>query len=320
MSMFKTRFVTENGIDLVILEDTSSQTSVAIAPHNGAMLHRFEVYHRGELMNVVDHYPDEHSLRTQLESGGFKSAKLSPFVCRLYEGKYNFAGADYQVEKFYLLRHALHGIIYDAAFEVASHRGGEESAIVELIYDYMGTDKGYPFIYRCMVRYELKINNSLSVNTFITNSGEGLIPIADGWHPYFTFGGLIDDLQMEFQAIRKVEFDDELIPTGKLTPYDEFNSLKEIGDVFIDNCYELDFSTCQPMVVLRDPAKMIQLEIRPDKSYPYLQLYTPPTRRSIALENISSAPDAFNNQMGLAILQPGEQKEFITNFKIKSII
>jgi aldose 1-epimerase len=126
-------------------------------------------------------------------------------------------------------------------------------------------------------------------------------------------------LQFEFQSKEIVEFDSGLVPTGKLIPYEEFGSLKKIGDTQLDNCFTVNFAECQPMCVLRDAAKKIQIEIHPDKSYPYLQIYTPPHRNSIAIENLSGAPDAFNNGMGVTVLTPGETASFTTMYKITSL-
>jgi aldose 1-epimerase len=101
--------------------------------------------------------------------------------------------------------------------------------------------------------------------------------------------------------------------------YDEFTALKKIGTAFFDDCYKLNFETCQPMCVLKDPAQKIQLEIRPDKSYPYLQIYTPPHRQSIAIENLSAPPDSFNNGINLIILNPGETTDFTTSYTITTL-
>jgi aldose 1-epimerase len=68
--------------------------------------------------------------------------------------------------------------------------------------------------------------------------------------------------------------------------------------------------------VLRDAAQKIQVEIHPDKSYPYLQIYTPPHRNSIAIENLSAAPDVFNNGMGAKVLAPNETANFTTTYTI----
>jgi aldose 1-epimerase len=73
------------------------------------------------------------------------------------------------------------------------------------------------------------------------------------------------------------------------------------------------------MCVVRNPKRKVQLEIYPEKSYPYLQIYTPDHRKSIAIENLSAAPDAFNNGLGLKVLEPGEAATFTTKFIIRSL-
>jgi aldose 1-epimerase len=71
-----------------------------------------------------------------------------------------------------------------------------------------------------------------------------------------------------------------------------------------------------PAGILKDEKTQIQLSIITDTSYPYLQVYTPPHRKSIAIENLSSPPDSFNNGMGLIIAKPGEQYSFVTSYQI----
>jgi aldose 1-epimerase len=313
--MFSVLKKNENGFEIVELRDESSGTIASIIASCGAMLHGFTVHHDGSSVNVIDNGMED---LTNIEAAGFKSCKLSPFVCRMKDGRYHFGQAGYQVEKFYLAQHAIHGLIYDATFSLEHKHADALSARVVLKYEYKGEDKGYPFLYDCLVKYELFEYNRLSIHTQVTNRDPGYIPVSDGWHPYFSFGGKIDDLQLEFQSKEIVEFDEGLVPTGKLTPYQEFGSLKKIGATELDNCFTANFAECQPMLVLRDPSKKMQLEIIPEKSYPYLQIYTPPHRKSIAIENLSSAPDAFNNGMGLITLPPGECADFVTTYQVRS--
>lgn len=317
--MFSIKTVSENGFDTIILSDDVAKTNVTVLPKCGAILHGFEVLHNGNNLNVVDHYDSAEDFEKNQTSKGFKSAKLSPFVCRMKAGGYNFAQQEYKIEKFYLGKHALHGLIYDHEFVVQEQWARDKSAFVKMHTKYDGTDPGYPFHYECMVSYELSANNDLTIETIIVNRDEGPVPIADGWHPYFTFDNSIDDVLLEFQSKEMVEFDEELIPTCRLIEYDKFNALKKLGAEKYDHCFTLNFDTCQPMLVLRDAEKKLQLEVYPDKSYPYLQLYTPDDRRSIAVENLSAAPDAFNNGMGLITLAPGEEKHFKTTYKIKAL-
>lgn len=317
--MFSIKTKNENGFEIMLLADDASGTQAAIIPACGAILHAFAVMHNKKLLNVVDSYASKNEFDTAMEARGFKSAKLSPFVCRMKAGKYHYGENDYTVEKFFLGADAIHGLIYDAPFKIIYQQADEEKAVLELLHSYKSSDAGYPFFYDCKVVYELKKNNSLTITTTITNQDAGMIPVCDGWHPYFGFGGSINDCQLEFQSKEILEFDEALIPTGKLIPYQEFGSLKKIENVFLDNCFTINFAECQPLLVFRDPLQKIQLEIYPDNSYPYLQLYTPPHRQRIAIENLSAAPDAFNNGIGLVSLPAGEQVSFTTTYKIQEV-
>ncbi len=317
--MFESIIKNNTDFEIIILQDVTTGTSVEIIPACGGILNAFIVAHNGTALNVIDGYDNVEDFKNNAESKGFKSCKLSPFACRIDNASYHFGEKKYTIGKFLLNGAALHGLLYDAVFIVKEQWADEKSAGVSLQHHYKGSDKGYPFVYTCTVVYELKANNALTVTTVITNNDAGLIPIQDGWHPYFSFGGIIDDLQLEFQSKEIVEFDEALIPTGKLLPYQEYGALKKIGTAAFDNCYTVNFAECQPLAVLRDPVKKIQLEIYPDKSYPYLQLYTPPHRKSIAIENLSAVPDAFNNGIGLQVLSPGASANFITVYKLTSL-
>ncbi len=140
------------------------------------------------------------------------------------------------------------------------------------------------------------------------------MPLADGWHPYFKLGESIDDCLLQFNSETMVQFDESLIPTGKKLIDRRFYRSCLIKDIQLDNCFELNNYEDQPRCFLSK--SNITLAIEPDASYPYLQVYTPPHRKSIAIENLSGAPDAFNNGMGLIILHPQEKKVFKTAYQI----
>ncbi|MFT3682429.1 MAG: aldose 1-epimerase [Ferruginibacter sp.] len=305
--------------EIIQLTDLSSKTHVEILPSCGALLHSFTVAHKGGLFNVIDQYEDPADFKKNVEAKGFKSCKLSPFVCRIKKGTYLFGDEKYIFKKFYLEGNALHGLIYDLPFTVKYTYADSEHAGVALEYQYRGEDPGYPFHYDCVVTYHLKKNNELVISTDIFNKGDYLMPLQDGWHPYFTLGNTIDELLLQFQSEEMVLFDEALIPTGKLEKYNEFESLSRIGNKEFDNCFTLKKTgknPVNPVCVLRNEKEKIQVEIIPDKSYPYLQLYTPPHRQSIAIENLSGAPDAFNNGMGLVILPPDANRIFTVTYKV----
>ena len=314
--MFSVITKTQNGFNKIILQDDLSGTFAEIIPGCSAMLHAFTVLNDGELFNVIDSYISETDFKNNVTSKGFLGTKLSPFVCRISKGKYKFHGKEYHIQKYYDGNNALHGMLYDQSFLVIDQQANADRVKVTMKHQYSGSDSGYPFKYDCVVTYELEKHNKLNVITQIINKDSATIPIQDGWHPYFTLGDKIDDLELQFRSFEMVEFDKDLIPTGNLIPYKKFDTPKKIGDIFFDNCFTLNFSEGQPVCLLRNNNKNIQVEIQTDESYPYLQFYTPAHRNSIAIENISSAPDAFNNELGFKTLSPGESGIFKTAFKI----
>jgi len=317
--MFAVETNSKDGFDLIVLKDLSSNSFIEIIPACGGILHSFSVWHNGAFMNVIDSYESKIDFDNNVTAKGFKSCKLSPFACRIKNGRYKFGDSTYTIEKFFLGDNAIHGLLYDADFAVTYQYADDEHAGIAIEYKYRGADKGYPFYYDCVVTYHLKKNNELIVSTDVFNRDDCLIPIQDGWHPYFTFGGPIDELLLEFQSKEHLTFDAGMIPTGQITRYEEFGSLKKIGDTRFDDCFTLNMAECQPLCVVRDPVQKIQVEIRPDKSYPYIQLYTPPHRQSIAIENLSAPPDTFNNGINLIILPPEGNAIFTTSYKVTAV-
>ena len=318
--MFNIRHSTENNFDKIILEDDNG-TSAVIIPGCGAILHAFIIKRGNTSLNVIEGYESKDDFEKNLTSKGFRGCKLSPFVCRITKGEYVYNGKLYKIKKYYDRDNALHGLLYDQQFTLLDEEQDEDHASVSMRHEYRGSDPGYPFHYDCTVTYSLEKENSLVVTTEIFNRTKEPIPVQDGWHPYFTLGKKLDELQLSFLSNEVVEFNDNLIPTGELIPYKEFHQLKILGNKFFDNCFVVDFhmvSGSSPACILRDPVENIQIEICPDKSYPYLQFYTPPSRNSIAIENISGAPDAFNNGMGYNVLSPGESVNFKTCYKVRT--
>jgi aldose 1-epimerase len=314
--MFSIEKKSENGFEKIILKNDITNNYAVILPKCSAMLHEFTIDLDGQPINVIDSYQSMEEFENELKEKGFKGCKLSPFVCRMNNSTYTFGEEEYTIQKSMPAKHALHGLLYDKSFTITAETANELNASITMKYEYRAEDQGYPFNYDCIVTWQLEPENKLTVITECVNKDEGLIPMQDGWHPYFTLGESINDLQLEFQSLKMVEFNKDLIPTNNLVDYKKFSSIEKIGDTFLDNCFTLDEQECQPLCVLRNAEKNIEVQFFPDESYPYLQIYTPPHRKSIAIENISGAPDAFNNGMGFITLESGQSSIFSTTYKI----
>jgi aldose 1-epimerase len=298
----------------IILEETNCSKAEIFS--FGALLNYFSIRQNEEEVNVIDGYENVDEAVKKIDRG-FWSAKLSPFVCRVENGEYIFENKKHKIDKFYLGKEAIHGLIYDAHFSIKSSGSNEDAAFATLEYLYNKAGQGFPFVYKIEVKYELRKNHALNISTTIVNAGVDEMPLADGWHPYFKFGEKVDDLRFQMNAEQMIEFDHRLLPTGKLLPFDQFISSKKLGSNHFDHCFLLKQNP-MPACVLSDDENKITLKILPENSYPYLQIYTPDDRKTIAIENLSSTPDSFNNGMGLIVLKPNESKHFATTFQLSS--
>ncbi|WP_018613087.1 aldose 1-epimerase [Segetibacter koreensis] len=300
---------------IITLKDLSNNTFAEIYAF-GALLNNFSASGTQEELNVVEGFSSPQEAKEKI-TPFFRSAKLSPYACRIKNAKYKFGERNYQLKKYLSDNDAIHGVLFNADFLITEDYSDADTAFVVLEYVYNNIEEGFPFCYRCTVEYKLAAGNALTIKTTVSNIDNKLMPLVDGWHPYFTLGDNVNDYQLEFQSKEMLEFDETLVPTGKALPYQEFASLKSLGTTAFDNCFTLNFAECEPLCVLRNPKRKVQVEFYPSASYPYLQIFTPDHRKSIAIENLSAAPDAFNNGIGLKVLNPNESATFSTKFIIR---
>lgn len=278
----------------------------------GGLLNAFSIPVYNKAMNCISGYQSVAEARKTI-ADSFASAKLSPFVCRMREGLFRWNNKKYKVHKHYLGLHAIHGLVYDMVYDMLFQEATNDFATAVLIKKYTATDQGYPFPYSIELRWTLETNNRLSITTTIRHENEEAIPYADGWHPYFNLGGKIDDCTLQFNATEQLVFDEALLPTGAIQKDDRFTKGQSLKGINLDNSFILNPKEPANIILSN---KTMALRIQPSSAYPILQVYTPPHRNSIAIENLSGAPDNFNNQIGLLVLQPNKDYAFTTSYQL----
>lgn len=296
--------------NIVRITDTVANLHIDIAT-KGGLLNSWVQSPQMECWDVIDGNNFENGWNN-FEATGFKSGKMNPFSCRLFNGHYKHDLKHYQIEKFYLGEHALHGLLYDAEFKIITTEVTENQGSVILSYEYHKEDKGFPFEYNVSIQWSLKKGNIVTAKTTITSKDTNSFPMMDGWHPYFTLGENINDCSIQFTNNGILEYNEALIPTGKVLPHHAFESGQKLAGIELDNGYVVDKNN--PACILENDK--YKLVVTPDANYAYLQLYTPAHRKSIAIENLSAAPDCFNNKMGLHIMQPQEVWSLETSFQL----
>ncbi|NCI47628.1 aldose 1-epimerase [Sediminibacterium soli] len=308
---FETNSNREEGI--VVLKDTDSGTEARIFLF-GALLNAFCVKTGDTTANIIDGFSSPADARLRI-TDGFRSAKLSPFVCRLRGGNYSFEGTDYHITGHFLNGHAIHGLLFAQEYLVQDSGSNDQEAFVVLTAEYRGSDMGYPFPFHITIEWKLGAGNTLSVTTCLSHKNAHAIPYTDGWHPYFTLGETVDDCTLQFDSRTQLEYDAELLPTGERFTDTRFEKGISLKGIEIDNSFVLEGTD----PVCRLSNKRLELTIRADAAYPILQLYIPPHRKSIAIENLSGPPDNFNNHMNLLLLSPGEERAFTTSYSVRAL-
>lgn len=313
---FSIRRINENGLSLIRLTDHQQNTFADILPSYGALLHAFSVTAHNKPLNIIDGYPDLASVEKQLATS-YKSSKLSPFVCRIPDGKWEWQGEQLEFANKFMDGSAIHGLLYNKPFRVVDEFVDDHQASLRLKYHYKKEDPGYPFEYTCEVVYSLHPKNVLQVETKIYNADDVILPVADGWHPYFTLGAPVNDCELMIASDSMLEFNEKLIPTGKIIYDPSLRNGGLLGSRFLDNCFQLEQTEGEPVCIFSNPANGVQLQFFASRNYPFLQIYTPDHRQSIAIENLSGAPDCFNNGIGVVVLNPRQTETFTLWYKVE---
>jgi aldose 1-epimerase len=237
---------------------------------------------------------------------------LAPWPNRIEDGRYDFGGGTYQLPLDELeRRNAIHGLVRWAVWAVAER----ESPRVVLEH-VLHPQPGYPFTLELRVEYALS-DAGLSVRTAATNVGPDPCPYGCGMHPYLTVGvEPVDTVVLRIPASTVLRSDDRAIPVGSEpvegTEHD-FRQPRPIGATLLDHCFtdlERDEDGLAS-VTLRDPEAATEIALWVDESFGYLMVFTGDplpdvARRSLAVEPMTCAPNAFRSGDGLIVLQPGQ--------------
>lgn len=239
----------------------------------------------------------------------FRGRILFPFNDRIPDGEYTFNGKAFHLtpnsEKD---GYALHGLIYNRPLSSWKQEKGKDSVTLTLTGQILPVIyPGYPFSLLLEMTYTISMDG-FSLTFFVKNRGTEPAPIAFGWHPYFTLGGIVDNWKLFHCGTSYVPVGEDLMPQGGHagvigTRYD-YRSGRVIGNE------PLDIALTSPLsgtASLTDGEKTISYWA--DSSvFSYTQLFIPPERDSIAIEPITAATNSFNlPDLGRRILMGGEE-------------
>ena len=249
---------------------------------------------------VLDGYGDDEictSSRGQL---------LAPWPNRIEDGRYEFNGRAHQLaldepER----RNAIHGLVRWSEWSVAE-READRVALAHVLYP----QPGYPFSLELRVEYSLS-KEGLAVRTEAMNLGPFPAPYGVGSHPYLAVErDVVDDVELRVPAATVLQADERGLPIGRATVADaslDFREPRPIGSVRLDHCFTDLARDDDGLAYVRLGATTLWV----DENYPYLMVFTGDSlpdveRRSLAVEPMTCAPNAFRSGEGLIRLDPGQ--------------
>ena len=284
----------------------SNRMSCRIFPNLGGSLQELII----DNVPVIDGISvDEDGIEDYRNS--FKSSVLFPFPNRVRDGAYQFGEKSYQLEiNDTSFNNAIHGLVHDRSFTLHKEVGNTEKAILELRYRADGSHRGFPFAYELGLKYSFSDRGEASLEFELLNSGDQSFPFGLGWHPYFASSNLSDSY-LSMDALDHFICPERMIPEEKEAAglADRFT----VGEQVFDDGYSL----VRPACSFETPDYHLSLSFdTPEESY--LQIYTPPHRRSMAIEPMTCVTDAFNNGIGLEVLDPGDRYLWNIEMKIRT--
>lgn len=305
------------GEQKIMLVDDQTGAFLSVIPDFGCNLNELGLFKGGKVHEVIQGDKTLESLSGKT-TNFYRGAKLSPYPNRIAQGKYTFEDKEYQLP-INAAPHALHGLCWNLPFTIKAQLLSTELAQLTLQADYNSLVAGYPFNYHIEIEYRLE-STQFTCITRITNTSNQAIPIGDGWHPYFTTGSNIDKLKLQLPSSKQLELDNSLIPSGKYVDNNLFVEPLLLKGISLDHCFELQRKESIVETKLIDESNNISIIVWQqvgEHDYNYIQAYTPPDRNSIAVEPMSCAPNAFNNQMGLITLSRNSSVEFSFGVRIE---
>ena len=291
-----------------ILANTETGEWATVLPAFGGILRQLVLRQGEKRYKVID---TAGSAQALVADETYASALLYPFPSRIFQGVYRFDGEAYALPLNETRRsNALHGFVHGRPFRVVREEGTTEHAQISVQYDYPGDLPGYPFPFALTATYTLRAQG-LTFDFVAINTGHSRCPVAFGWHPYFTLNNAdTDDLELTLPVQTEIHLDQHMIPNGQHPAMDAHRGPTSLKDVSFDTPFIVDpqhiNSRNMAETLLRWPAEAVSLVVEQSASFPYLVIYTPGRRDSIAIEPLTANVDSFNNNEGVTILNPGE--------------
>jgi aldose 1-epimerase len=295
------------GLEEWILSNRANDDYISVVPGAGGNVRSVKLAGKTIISgpdNQVDIQQDKN----------YRSALLFPWANRIKGGKYVFDNVAYQLPVNDLKsNNALHGYVYNQPFNVTKTVALADKCELEMQYVGNGDYPGYPFPFVLKFRVTLHSDSKMTIKFNVRNTGKGDMPFVLGWHPYFQFETeKANEWHIHIPADLKYELDNYNIPASSRNISDDY--FIAVEDKYLNEIFLLNSTNGFATTSLSSSTSGYKINMWQKTGFNqlnYLMVYTPPDRKTIAVEPMSGCINAFNNKDGLILLAPDENMEFV---------
>jgi galactose mutarotase-like enzyme len=236
---------------------------------------------------------------------------LYPWANRLADFSYSAAGRTVEVPhdpgRIALDGHGLpiHGVIAGRMkWELTPESGPDrQSLVASLSWSESAPELFEVFPFSHELRYEARLGGGrVEVEIGVHASGADSVPLAFGFHPYFTLPGVPRERWLiELPAMRHLALDANQIPVGpdRALAAERF----ELADRQFDDGYD---SVADPAGFSVAGGRRIEVEFL--EGFPCAQVFAPKGSQFICFEPMTAPTNALRSGMGLRVLEAGERE------------
>ncbi len=226
-------------------------------------------------------------------------ALLLPFANRVRNATYRWAGTTYNLPRNNG-QNSIHGLTRDQLWGI-SHRGSDAVSMTCKL-----DSEGYPVPLFLKVTYRIE-QRRFSTEIFASNEGTTSAPFLAGLHPYFKTENTWK--LSGYRHYLELNYKDSYFPDGTFSAASP-DSIGSHSKRIYDNAF-----IAEGPVLLHTGKSAIRIT---NSDMPYLVIYNGEYSegKSVALEPMTGAPDAFNNGIGLITIPQGESFSCSATFEL----
>jgi galactose mutarotase-like enzyme len=203
--------------------------------------------------------------------------------------------------------HPIHGLLAGArAWTVERHEDGPSGAVLVSAFDFAAHEDlmdAFPFPHRLGIEARVA-DGTLTITTRVSASGEVPVPMAFGYHPYLRLPGVErDDWKVEIPVSRRVDLDEEELPTG------EMEATEVEGGPLGSRTFDDEFGAPEGSAPFALEGGGRRIEVSFGEGYPFAQVYAPAEDSVVAFEPMTAPTNALVSGQGLKLIEPGQSFE-----------